>query len=119
MIYINAPEGSGPCVKQTVRAYAVASDGRVFVGTNHCMTPQQTCPRADMPTGVGYELCKSVCNQPAHAEVNALQLAQDHGVYPCTLIVEGHTYACEPCKSAARMVGISRLVVAGKEHPIA
>ena len=66
MIRIHAPEGSGPCVKQQVRAYVVTRYGDIFVGTNHCVAPQQTCPRADMPTGVGYELCRSVCQQPAH-----------------------------------------------------
>lgn len=106
----NAPPGSGPCVKQTVTATIVTPDGRRFVGTNHCMTPQSTCARGALPTGVGYELCKSVCNQPAHAEVNALAIAGD-AARGATLYLEGHYYACEPCKAAASLAGIVEIVI--------
>lgn len=107
-----APEGSGPCVKQTVTATVVTADGTRYVATNHCMNPQTECPRADMPTGVGYELCKSVCQQPAHAEVNAINLAGD-AARGAVLYLEGHTYACEACKSAAEQAGIARIVMGG------
>lgn len=93
-------ELKGPCAKQTVTATIVTPDGRRFVGTNHCNNAQMTCPRAGMPTGVGYELCKSICQQEAHAEVNALRAAGEHA-RGGTLYLTGHTYACEPCKAAA------------------
>ncbi len=63
-----------------------------------------------MPTVEGYELCRSVCNQLGHAEVNAIKLAGKHAS-GATLDVEGHTYACEECLSAARKAGITEVIV--------
>jgi deoxycytidylate deaminase len=103
---------TGPCAKQTVRATIVTPEGRRFAGTNHVANPQETCPRADMPTGVGYELCKSVCQQGSHAEVNAIAEAGEHA-QGATLYLEGHTYACEPCKAAAAEAGIIEIVIGG------
>lgn len=100
----------GPCVKQTVKATIVTQGGEVFVGTNHCLNAQLTCPRADMPTGVGYELCRSVCQQPAHAEVNAIAEAGQHA-RGATLFLEGHTYACAPCLSACEEAGIASVII--------
>jgi deoxycytidylate deaminase len=112
-------EGAGPCLKQTVRATVIAKDGRRFHATNHCLTPQTSCAREGMSTGVGYKLCRSVCGQPAHAEVNAIALAVvAGGSLGASLYVEGHTYACESCKGVARAAGISRLIVGGVEQPL-
>lgn len=104
-----APVGSGPCVKQTVTATVVSTTGAHYVATNHCLAPQSSCPRAGMPTGVGYELCRDVCNQPAHAEVNAITFAGKHAK-GATLYLEGHTYACESCKEAAEKAGVVNIV---------
>ena len=71
-----------------------------------------------MPTGVGYELCKSVCQQSAHAEVNAINLAGD-AARGAVLYLEGHTYASEACKSAAERAGIARIVFGGVEQQTA
>lgn len=99
------PDGSGPCAKQTVTATVVASDGTHYVGTNHQRNPVASCPRAGMPTGTGYELCRNVCQQSGHAEVNALRLA-GKAAKGATLYVEGHTYACAPCSADASAAGI-------------
>lgn len=104
----------GPCVKQVVTATIVTRSGERFVGTNHCLNAQSICPRADMPTGVGYELCRDVCQQPAHAEVNAIAAAGASAA-GATLYLEGHTYACEPCKAAAAAAGILSVVVGSPE----
>lgn len=108
--HIYAPVGSGPCAKQTVKATIIAADGGRFVGTNHCMTPQATCARAGLPTGVGYDLCKSICQQDAHAEVNAIRIAADDAK-GATLYLEGHTYACQSCQDAAKTAGIVEIIV--------
>lgn len=105
-----APKGSGPCVKQTVVATVVDIKGRHFVGTNHCMRPQATCARAGMPSGGGYHLCREVCQQPAHAEINAINLA-GKATIGATLYLQGHTYACESCTDAARRAGISEIII--------
>lgn len=101
---------SGPCVKQTVTAVVAALDGTRYVGTNDCLNPQTTCPRAGMPTGEGYELCKSVCQQTGHAEVNALRRA-GRNARGATLYLTGHTYACDSCKAAATKAGIRTIVI--------
>lgn len=101
---------SGPCAKQTVTATIVATDGSRFVGTNYCEAPQAVCPRADMPSGVGYELCTSVCRQPAHAEVNAIAAAGEKA-RGATLYLHGHTYACGPCTKACNDAGIAEIII--------
>lgn len=100
----------GPCAKQTVTATIIASDGTRFSATNYCLMPQRTCPRSGMPTGHGYTLCREICQQPAHAEVNALQLAKGKA-QGGTLYLVGHTYACESCTKAAQEAGIVRIVI--------
>lgn len=100
----------GPCAKQTVTATIVTKDGQRFVGTNYCNNAQQTCPRAGMPTGAGYELCRNICQQEAHAEIVALRAA-GLNTQGATLYIEGHSYACEPCKAAAREAGITDIII--------
>lgn len=106
----------GPCAKQLVIATIVASNGMRFFGSNHCFNPQLTCPRVDMPSGVGYELCVKVCNQPAHAEVNAIQLAGEHAC-GAVLYLEGHTHACPACQVACDEAGITKIII-GAPPPI-
>jgi len=114
--YTNIPKrvisdyGVGPCAKQVVKATVVAANGTHFVATNHCDTPQSSCARAGMPTGQGYELCKNVCNQRAHAEVNAIALAGKHA-QGAILHIEGHTYACTHCAATAEAAGIKQVVI--------
>ena len=100
----------GPCAKQTVTATIVTPSGRRFVGTNACNNAQPRCPRAGMPTGHGYELCRDICQQPAHAEVGALAAAAkaepDLHLFGSTLYLEGHTYVCDPCLRAIGAAGV-------------
>lgn len=107
----------GPCAKQTVTATVVARDGRRFVGTNYCRNAQPACPRSGMPSGIGYKLCRDICEQPAHAEVNALMAAGEHAE-GATLYLEGHTYACESCKAAADAAGVARIVIGAPDGDV-
>lgn len=106
--------GSGPCAKQHVEATVLTPEGHRYVGTNACMRPQRECPRdaAGFETGQGYHLCQEVCQQTAHAEVNALLAAGGHA-RGATLIVKGHSYACRNCLDAAKRAGILDVVVGG------
>jgi deoxycytidylate deaminase len=106
----------GPCAKQTVTATIVTIDGQRFVGTNHCLSAQEVCPRAHLPTGVGYEMCRNVCRQPAHAEVNALAAARD-AARGATLYLEGHTYACDDCLTACDGFGIAKVIIGAPPAP--
>jgi len=102
--------GVGPCAKQVVIATLVAKNGLRFKATNHCDNPQSVCPREGMLTGEGYELCKTICRQGAHAEVNAISLAGRH-TRGATLYLKGHTYACGPCLSAAEKAGVLEIKI--------
>lgn len=110
MNYQPLPPGAGPCAKQTVTAIVTATDGTEFRSTNYCLDPQMTCAREGMPTGVGYELCKSVCRQSNHAEMNAILFAGDQA-RGAKLTIIGHTYACELCRSAAEEAGIVEIQI--------
>lgn len=99
-----------PCVKMTVKAFIVAKDGSTAVGSNSIRNKVDTCPRVERncPTGEGYELCKSVCDQGEHAEVSAIQNAQSQGIdlTDATLYITGHTYFCDNCIAAMTAAGI-------------
>lgn len=109
------PAGSGPCAKQTVTATLVTPDGSQYVGTNYCWTPQEVCPRGDLPSGVGYEMCKDICHQPAHAEVNAINLARRNHIWGArgsTIYLEGHTAPCSNCQIKANLFDVKEIIVA-------
>ena len=103
--------GQVQCSKQVVRATVRTPSGMHFIATNHATrVPSGGCPRAGMPTGQGYDLCRSICGQEDHAEVNALRLAGKKA-RGSTLYIEGHTYACEECLRAAEAAGIVDVVI--------
>ena len=103
----------GKCAKQRVVAEIIALNGERFYGENDCATPQQTCPRSDLPSGVGYHLCKEVCQQGAHAEVSAITKAGS-AAEGATLVLRGHTYACDDCKAACAAAGIKEIRIEGE-----
>lgn len=89
-----------PCLKSAVYVLLVTVDGQKFYGMNHITTVGLIeCPRKDFPTGQGYELCKSVCKQQAHAEVNVIHnaLLAHVDVRDATMYLTGHYYCCEDC----------------------
>jgi deoxycytidylate deaminase len=101
----------GPCAKQTVTATIVTRDGARYTGTNDCDNAQTECPRypAGYRTGEGYHLCRQICQQTAHAEINALRAA---GMFArdAVMFIEGHTYACASCTEAINAAGIRTVV---------
>jgi len=101
---------SGPCARRVVKATVVSPKGIHYVGTNYCRNPQTECPRGDLPSGVGYEMCIDICKQDGHAEVMALRYAGGNargGV----LYVEGHHYVCDNCKKVAEIYGIKEVIL--------
>ena len=96
------------CAKQIVIA-TIENNGSVWVGRNNCKNPQEKCPREGMRTGEGYYLCKEVCQQENHAEVDACMQA---GVEARggIMTIEGHTYACENCMNMIIAHGIKVII---------
>ena len=97
------------CKRRTVMAVLVSDNG-VYFGYNHCNNQVDDCPRtrAGHKTHEGYHLCKEVCDQPAHAEVNAIKHAGDNangGI----LYLFGHDHACDDCIKACKKAGIKRV----------
>lgn len=95
----------GPCAKVRVQCYLFTKDGGTFVGENWCRNPQDKCPR--LP-GEDYTKCKEICKQDAHAEVNAINKAKEHGadLKGAKAAILGHTYVCQHCKAALKSEGI-------------
>lgn len=110
------PVGRIHCAKQIVTATLVTRTGRRYVGHNHrTASAPKECPRGDMPSGVGYDLCKDVCEQVSHAEVDAIFQAGADESKGSTIYLEGHTYACNNCKSEANAAGVKDIVVVTSE----
>ena len=97
------------CTKQEVMAI-IENNGRFWIDSNWCYNPQKVCPRKDMKTGEGYELCKDICKQTNHAEVNACFKAGE-GARGGTLYLIGHTYCCDDCKKVMDEYGIKKVVI--------
>ncbi len=106
---IRMEQFKGKCVKQTTIAIIVNKD-KHFIGSNSCESPQSECPRKNMKTGEGYELCKEVCKQKGHAEINALNKAGKEAEGG-TLFLIGHYYLCDNCIKACEDAGISNVVI--------
>ena len=100
------------CAKQVVEATIVGRSGRVYVGRNDCASPQEVCPRGDMPSNVGYHLCRDVCRQEGHAEVMAICAAGDDACGG-SLSLRGHIAVCPSCMSACDAAGIVDITVEG------
>jgi len=98
------------CAKITVFAKLLLISGEVFEGFNSCACPQKECPRDEDD---GYEKCKKICKQTAHAEVNAINAAinQDLDVVGSTLIVYKHTNICNDCHNYANNAGVGNVII--------
>jgi deoxycytidylate deaminase len=101
------------CVKQTTIAIIV-NNGKAWIGSNWCRSPQLECPRKGLPTGVGYELCKLKCRQDDHAEVNACMLAGKKAAGGVLYLI-GHTYCCDNCMKVIHEHGIKHVFIG--EYP--
>jgi len=99
----------GKCIKQETIAI-IENNGQYWIGSNWCHNTQDECPRVGMISGEGYELCKSICGQLNHAEVDACMNA---GIYAKggTLYLLGHTYCCDNCKSVMSEFGIKEVII--------
>lgn len=95
------------CAKVVVKATLTMPDGKVFVGENFCINPQEVCPRGP---NEDYEKCRSICNQPMHAECNAIwsALATDYSKDDFTKATMhvAHKRICHACQEIIDLYGI-------------
>lgn len=106
---------TGPCAKVRVFCTLVHPDGRRWTGENVVRKPQEVCPRGDLPSGVGYEMCRDVCDQVGHAEVVALEAAGERA-RGCTAYIEGRDYICTNCQTALLNAGVRNWVIGEPPH---
>lgn len=112
---IKSAEGHHPCLKQSVYAMIEVGDKKVF-GTNKMLNDEvKECPRdlQGYVSGAGYQLCKDICRQDSHAEVDAIKNAKILGIDVSggKLTLVGHTYCCNDCKDAMHEVGITEVEI--------
>lgn len=100
-----------PCRKVRVRATLVIPGGRVYIGENGIKADPGPgcCPREGLQHGEGYELCRTVCEQTGHAEVNALELCRADGqpTLGGVIYLEGHDRLCEACAAVCRVARVT------------
>lgn len=101
---------SGKCTKVETVAI-LENDGRYWIGSNWCLTPQRKCPRVarNSPDGQDYYLCKDKCNQLYHAEIEALVKAGPHA-RGGTMFVIAHRGHCEHCAKAVKEAGVKKVI---------
>lgn len=92
----------GPCAKRRMQAVLTGASGRVYVGENVCLNPQDSCPR--LP-GEGYEKCKTICKQVGHGEEIALQAAGEDARGGSLRIT--HHYLCKSCEVLVARSGVT------------
>ncbi len=107
--------GHQPCIKQSVYAMIEVGDNKIF-GSNKMLNDEiKECPRdlQGYVSGAGYHLCKDICQQDSHAEVDAIKNAERLGIDTNggKLTLVGHTYCCDPCKSAMELAGITEVEI--------
>jgi len=93
------------CAKRIVTCTIIGLDNRKYVGRNDCAKPQTVCPREK---GEGYEKCKTICQQEAHAEIMALRVAGDNAKGGVAYI-RGITHTCRACQEALFGAGVKFL----------
>lgn len=94
------------CAKKKVLCFLISKDLEVFIGENNCLNPQPTCPREP---GEGYEKCKSICQQTAHAEVNAIAVAGAKARGAKAFIL--HKRVCCDCQSSLDEAGVDSVTL--------
>lgn len=103
------------CAKREVTAYLIVHvedlnsppPKAIFRSTNYCLSPQDVCPREE---GEGYEKCKTLCRQVAHAEINVLSEAGELAK-GSTLVLKGHDHCCDDCVSAMKKAGVKEIMI--------
>lgn len=100
------------CAKKTTIAI-ITNGTKFYVGSNWCENPREVCPRTDNPVvenASDYTLCKTVCKQRGHAEVDACINAGENA-RGGTLYLIGHTYCCDSCKNTMANYGIMHTII--------
>lgn len=96
------------CAKKVVKCVIETPKGDYFYGDNSVRNPQDVCPREE---GEDYTKCKTICDQPGHAEEMALKAARDAGVDVSggRVFISGIDHYCKSCQRKLYAAGIKEL----------
>lgn len=95
---------SSGCAKKQVACGTYVNDVWRWE-VNTCLFVGDSCPRINLASGIGYELCEA-----SHAEARlALQMEKEGVVSDGIAWVFSHYWACEPCASKLKSVGVKEI----------
>lgn len=105
-----------PCPKREVIASIITKNKEMVMGTNYITNIFVTeCHRVKRgyKRGEGWHLCKDICQQPAHAEINAIREANRRGydLKGATLFLQGHNYICDDCAKCIEGYGVAEVII--------
>ncbi|OQB40865.1 MAG: hypothetical protein BWY04_01184 [candidate division CPR1 bacterium ADurb.Bin160] len=95
------------CAKRHVIAVVIGSNGKPYFGHNMCLNPQKECPRIN---GEGYDKCKSICNQPHHAEPMAILQAGEYAKGGIIMVIN-QDRICDNCQKIIKEAGIIQSII--------
>ena len=99
---LHKQQGLQRCLDRTIIAVIEYQD-KIYIGTNGIINVPTECPRSGCTINQGYELCRTVCHQPYHAEESAIiDWLIDCGNFDehdATISVYGAKAMCERCKA--------------------
>lgn len=113
---IHTKDGLFLCYDKTIIA-ALHTPHGTFLGTNGIkkQPSQHKCPRKGTGINQGYDKCVKQCQQPAHAELAALQKYKNAVAEPdfenSQMVVYGAKEVCYHCKTTLELVGIQRIIL--------
>ena len=113
---IHSKDGLFLCYDKTIIA-ALHTPHGTFLGTNGIkkQPSQHKCPRKGDGINQGYDKCVKQCQQPAHAELAALQkykaLVAEPDFENSQMVVYGAKEVCYHCKTTLELVGIQRIIL--------
>lgn len=109
------------CLRTEVYAMILTEDNKEVFGSNWINNKEvEECPRKSSPSGVDYHLCREICNQEFHAEIDAIINAQKSELitWNSKMYIVGKDYCCNNCLNAMKSSGISYALCldSGKEY---
>ena len=107
------------CKKQSTGA-VVVQQGKIISSGCNAGKKVETCPRETKKykTGEGYHLCKEVCNQKAHAEIDAINnaISSQAETNGANLYLYGHWWCCKNCWDVIIDAEISNVYLLENSH---
>ena len=104
--WLDITRGTSGCAKKQIAAGTFVN-GAWVRASNTCNYDGLVCPRLELPTSQGYDLCRA-----EHAESRLADELLEFGLVSDGIAwVLGHYYVCEPCAAKLKSVGVKEIRV--------